>query len=165
MNAFAILVRRSRQAAWMTQEELADRSGLSPRTIQAIERGQVRRPQRETVRLLANALNLQDAARDEFETAARLGLPAPAGDPCTAEAQACPALGDMSGCLAQRVRRSMGRVDLHGLGASADPVAVMVRLLRAAGVSVDDYGLAGALVPNHTVPAHGRPTSSAAVSA
>jgi transcriptional regulator with XRE-family HTH domain len=56
MTDFAVLVRQLRHAAWMTQEELAEKSGLSPRTVQAIERGQVRRPHRETVRLLAKAL-------------------------------------------------------------------------------------------------------------
>lgn len=70
-NDFGVLVRRLRRAAWLTQEELAEKSGLSPRTIQAIERGQVTRPQRASVRLLADALGLNGAARVEFELAAR----------------------------------------------------------------------------------------------
>lgn len=143
MTAFAVLVRRSRQAAWMTQEELAERSGLSPRTIQAIERGQVRRPHRESVRLLVKALNLTGTVRAEFEAAARQGAPGPAEHTC-----------EPSGCLMQRLRNSIGPVDLRGLGADADPVAVLVRLLQAAGVELEDgYGFTGSLVPNHTLPA------------
>jgi DNA-binding XRE family transcriptional regulator len=151
MTAFAVLVRRSRQAAWMTQEELAERSGLSPRTIQAIERGQVRRPHRESVRLLANALSLHGKARVEFEAAARRGAPAPTEDPCDCDAAGCPTL---TGCLVRRLRDSIGHVDLDGLGPSADPAAVLIRLLAAAGIDLGDgYGFTGSLVPNHTLPA------------
>jgi transcriptional regulator with XRE-family HTH domain len=157
MTAFAVLVRRSRHAAWMTQEELAERSGLSPRTIQAIERGQVRRPHRESVRLLAKALSLHGTDRAEFEQAARQGSPAPTDSDCACDTHACADLSDPSGCLVQRLRRSVGHVDLHGLGSTADPVAVLIRLLRAAGIDLEDgadgYGFTDSLVPNHTLPA------------
>jgi transcriptional regulator with XRE-family HTH domain len=68
---FAELVREARHAALLTQEKLAERSGLSLRTIQEIERGRVSRPQRASVRLLADALGLDGTARAEFEQAAR----------------------------------------------------------------------------------------------
>jgi transcriptional regulator with XRE-family HTH domain len=70
-TTFGRLLRRFRHAAWLTQEELAEKSGLSPRTIQGIERGQVNRPHRESVRLLADALSLEGVDRTEFEAAAR----------------------------------------------------------------------------------------------
>ncbi len=56
--AFADLLKRFRVAAGMTQEELAERASLSARAISDLERGVKKRPQRETVRLLADALEL-----------------------------------------------------------------------------------------------------------
>jgi DNA-binding XRE family transcriptional regulator len=156
MTAFAVLVRRSRHAAWMTQEELAEKSGLSPRTIQAVERGQVKRPHRESVRLLAKALGLHGQARAEFEATARKGSPAPADNACGCDVHPCPALASMSGCLVRQLRRSGGHVDLHGLGHTADAAEVLVRLLRAVGIDPKDgtggYGLTCSLVPDHTLP-------------
>ncbi len=60
MNAesFADQLRRHRRAAGLTQEELAERAGLSARGISDLERGVKRRPHPETVRLLAAALDL-----------------------------------------------------------------------------------------------------------
>jgi transcriptional regulator with XRE-family HTH domain len=156
MTAFAVLVRQRRLNLWMTQEELAEKSGLSPRTIQAIERGRVLRPHRASVRLLGQALGLQGAAREEFEEAARRGDEAARRCECGG-ADPCPSVPDWAGCLARRLRRQGVRVDLRGLGPSADPVAVLVRLLRAAGVDPADalagYGFAGSLVSDHTLPA------------
>jgi transcriptional regulator with XRE-family HTH domain len=70
-TAFGVLVRRARHAALLTQERLAEHSGLSLRTIQEIECGRVSRPHRRSVRLLADALGLHGNARAEFEMAAR----------------------------------------------------------------------------------------------
>ncbi len=63
---FEILIRRARREAGMTQEELAERSGLSARTISDIERGICRVPRRGTLELLANALTLSDQLRCEW---------------------------------------------------------------------------------------------------
>jgi transcriptional regulator with XRE-family HTH domain len=73
--AFAVLLRRIRQAAALTQEELAERAGLSVRGIKALEGGERTRPHRDTVRLLADALQLTGEDRSAFETAARSTLP------------------------------------------------------------------------------------------
>jgi tetratricopeptide (TPR) repeat protein/transcriptional regulator with XRE-family HTH domain len=52
------LVRSHRVAAGLTQEELAQRSGLGVRTISDIERGRIGRPHRRSVELLCDALGL-----------------------------------------------------------------------------------------------------------
>lgn len=50
------LLKGYRVAAGLTQEELAERSGVSARTIGSIERGTLHRPRNESLRLLADAL-------------------------------------------------------------------------------------------------------------
>jgi transcriptional regulator with XRE-family HTH domain len=70
-SAFAALVRRHRLAAGLTQEALAERAGLSARGVQDLERGIRLAPRAETVRLLAEALGLDNAARAALVTAAR----------------------------------------------------------------------------------------------
>jgi tetratricopeptide (TPR) repeat protein/transcriptional regulator with XRE-family HTH domain len=67
---FGAVLRRQRHAAGLTQEQLAERAGLSPRAITALERGVSRAPRAETLRLLAEALNLSAAERTAFTAAA-----------------------------------------------------------------------------------------------
>jgi non-specific serine/threonine protein kinase len=69
--SFATLLRRYRQAAGLTQEELAERARLSVRGITDLERGVRRAPHKETVQLLADALALAPTERATFEAAAR----------------------------------------------------------------------------------------------
>src|SRR6202453_1540618 len=68
---FAGLLRKLRTEARLTQEELAEAAALSPRSVSDLERGIAATPRRETVRLLADALNLTGQARTEFEAVAR----------------------------------------------------------------------------------------------
>jgi len=68
---FPDLLRQLRTEARLTQEELADAASVSVRSVRDLERGKVATPQKETVRLLADALALTGPARAEFETAAR----------------------------------------------------------------------------------------------
>jgi tetratricopeptide (TPR) repeat protein/transcriptional regulator with XRE-family HTH domain len=75
---FAGLLRKLRTGARLTQEELAEATGLSPRSISDLERGIAATPRRETVRLLADALHLTGPARAEFEAVAR-GRAVPGG--------------------------------------------------------------------------------------
>jgi transcriptional regulator with XRE-family HTH domain len=56
--AFGDLLRRSRRALGMTQEELAERAGVSPRVISALESDPSHRPRKDTLQLLARALEL-----------------------------------------------------------------------------------------------------------
>ena len=68
---FAALLRKLRADARLTQEELAEAAGLSPRSVSDLERGIATTPRRETVRLLADALRLAGPARAQFEAVAR----------------------------------------------------------------------------------------------
>jgi predicted ATPase/transcriptional regulator with XRE-family HTH domain len=78
-TTFGALLRQHRLSAGLTQEELAERAGLSTRGIQALERGVHTSPRAETVRLLADALSLSAESRTSLIAAARpeLALAAP----------------------------------------------------------------------------------------
>jgi transcriptional regulator with XRE-family HTH domain len=78
---FAGLLRELRTGARLTQEEMAEAAGLSPRSISDLERGIAQAPCRATVRLLADALQLTGPARARFEAVARGRVPGGAG--CT----------------------------------------------------------------------------------
>jgi transcriptional regulator with XRE-family HTH domain len=56
----------------LSQEELADRSGMSVRAIRDLERGKVAHPRRTSVALLANALALAGTDREVFKDAANV---------------------------------------------------------------------------------------------
>ena len=88
--AFGDLTRRYRTAAGLTQEELAERAGVSARSIGDIERGVSRAPHKDTVGLLADALGLLGETRAAFEASAR--RPA-ARAPLLAPGDALPAAG------------------------------------------------------------------------
>jgi predicted ATPase/DNA-binding XRE family transcriptional regulator len=68
---FGDLLRRHRVAAALSQEALAARAGLSTRAVSDLERGVKQRPYLETVRLLADALELGLPERAALATAAR----------------------------------------------------------------------------------------------
>src|ERR671936_3070083 len=68
---FATLLRRYRQAAGLSQEELAARAGLSARTVGDLERGGSHAPRKDTVELLAQALDLGAPERAALAEAAR----------------------------------------------------------------------------------------------
>jgi predicted ATPase/DNA-binding XRE family transcriptional regulator len=73
-------LRRLRSRAELTQEELAERAGISVRAVSDIERGVRRRIYPVTARQLAAALELPAAERSTFERTAR-GLPAASNPP------------------------------------------------------------------------------------
>lgn len=60
---FAELLRGARHAASLTQEELAERAGLTVNAIGQLERGERTRPYPATVRAIADALELQPPER------------------------------------------------------------------------------------------------------
>ncbi len=64
--SFAVLLRRLRKAAFLTQEDLAHAARLSSRAISDLERGLTRTTRRDTASRLADALNLRGSSREDF---------------------------------------------------------------------------------------------------
>ncbi len=85
---FGALLRACRRSAGLSQEELAERSGLNVRTVRNLERGHSRWPYRDTLHRLADALNLDGSARADFiaEPACWLGADSDGGDGAVAGA-------------------------------------------------------------------------------
>jgi predicted ATPase/DNA-binding XRE family transcriptional regulator len=67
----APLLRWLRTSAGLTQEDLAERAGISARTVSDVERGLRTVIYRDTSRRIAAALSLDDTTRERFERAAR----------------------------------------------------------------------------------------------
>jgi transcriptional regulator with XRE-family HTH domain len=93
-DSFGALLARLRHSSGLTQEQLADRAGLSVRAISSLECGS-RHPRRLTVDRLAVALDLSPAQRGEL---ARVALhqrrrPAPVGALLDAGAASGPLIG------------------------------------------------------------------------
>ena len=65
------VLKQLRVSAGLTQEELAERSGISARTVSDVERGLRINVYPDTARRLAAALGLQEEARHRFEAIAR----------------------------------------------------------------------------------------------
>ena len=74
--SFGGLLRRLRDEAGLTQEELAEAATLSPRSVSDLERGVNLTARHDTARLLARALGLSGPQRALFEAAARGRTPA-----------------------------------------------------------------------------------------
>jgi predicted ATPase/DNA-binding XRE family transcriptional regulator len=68
---FGVMLRRLREDAGMTREGLAERAGLSPRAISALERSERQRPYPHTVHALAAALSLSPDHQAALEQAGR----------------------------------------------------------------------------------------------
>ena len=68
---FAGLLRQLRAEARLTQEELAEAAGISPRSVSDLERGINRTARKETAALLAGTLGLPGAVAELFVAAAR----------------------------------------------------------------------------------------------
>ena len=83
---FGALLRGYRVTAGLSQEALAERAGLSARAVGDLERGAKLRPHPETLRRLADALQLGSADR------AALAAARPGFRPATAPATPTPAL-------------------------------------------------------------------------
>jgi tetratricopeptide (TPR) repeat protein/transcriptional regulator with XRE-family HTH domain len=74
--SFAGLLRQLRTEAKLTQEELAEAAGVSPRSVSDLERGITRTAHKDTGVLLAGALGLPGPVRELFVAAARGKAPA-----------------------------------------------------------------------------------------
>src|SRR5215469_1636763 len=76
-GSFGKCLRRLRREAGLTQQMLANRSGISVDAISSHENGRARRPHPDTVELLANGLGLGPAAREALMAARRDERPRP----------------------------------------------------------------------------------------
>ena len=121
--AFASLLRKLRRKARLTQEELAGAAGVSVRAVSNLERGAVTTPQKDTVRLLADALGLVGPVRAEFEAAAR---DRPAAGGVAAATRTLPRdIASFTGRqqeleqLAKAAARAGGVVSIHAIGGMA----------------------------------------------
>src|SRR5437763_15360256 len=104
--SFAGLLRQFRAEARLTQEELAEAAGLSPRSVSDLERGINRTARKDTAELLADALDLAGPTRALFVAAAR-GR-GPAEDVLAAREGKTPGAGQrvgrgMRGCPSRRL--------------------------------------------------------------
>jgi predicted ATPase/DNA-binding XRE family transcriptional regulator len=72
-DCFGDLLRGFRVAASLTQEVLAERCGISPATVAALEQGRRRAPRLSTVRLIASALEVTAAELGALAEAASRG--------------------------------------------------------------------------------------------
>jgi transcriptional regulator with XRE-family HTH domain len=80
VRGFGTRLRSCRQSAGLSQQELAERSGLSVRAISDLERGRTRFPYQDSLARLADALALAGLARMEFiASASRRLAPAEGG--------------------------------------------------------------------------------------
>ena len=70
-DLFGSLLRRHRNAAGLTQEELAERAGVSAHSVSNMERGVSHVPRAATVRLLITALNLSQVEAARLWSSAR----------------------------------------------------------------------------------------------
>ena len=70
-STFGELLLRCRRAAGLTQEDLAEASGVSVRALRELERGRAQAAQRRSAQALADALGLTGDDREEFLSVAR----------------------------------------------------------------------------------------------
>jgi transcriptional regulator with XRE-family HTH domain len=134
-HPFSRLLRRYRLAAGLTQEELAERAGVSRRSIGDMERGLPHVPHKENLTLLAETLGLSPEERRAFVAAARGAgrLPAQGADggASTAGAAVPPLVGRMQELdLLQRHLENHGAPPLLLL--AGEPGIGKSRLLQAA---------------------------------
>jgi predicted ATPase/transcriptional regulator with XRE-family HTH domain len=127
------IVRRLRRRAGLTQEELAERAGLTVNTIGALERGQRRRLYPHTARALADALGLDDVERAGLTELASGRVAAAAGPPAAPvpAAEPSPRVGASSGDLPVGLTSFIGRE--RELTATALLLAGGTRLLTLTG--------------------------------
>jgi len=126
--SFAELLRQLRVEAELTQEELAEAAGLSPRSVSDLERGINRTARLDTARLLAGALGLDGPVRVAFVAAAR--GQAPAADVLAVRGGAAP------GAFAAAATRALPRDIAAFTGRQAELAQLMGTLADAAAGGV-----------------------------
>jgi predicted ATPase/transcriptional regulator with XRE-family HTH domain len=138
-ESLAELLRSLRSTARLSQESLAELSGLSTRTISDIETGAARTPRLITVMLLAEALGLSPADRSRLQDAARKPSARPDGGglamPAAAALRAAALVGrdaDVARLCALLARDGVRLVTLVGpAGVGKTSLAIRVAVDRA----------------------------------
>jgi transcriptional regulator with XRE-family HTH domain/tetratricopeptide (TPR) repeat protein len=80
-ESLAKLLRTWRERAILTQEQLAERAGVSVGTVRGVESGRIRRPRSDSLRLLADGLELSEAERSALVASGRGLVDGPGGAP------------------------------------------------------------------------------------
>ncbi len=133
-GAFGSHLRACRRAAGLSQQELAERAGLSIRTIGNLERGASKWPYRDSLHRLADALGLRDEARAEFIAAGRL-YGCLAADPAPGGAR--PAVAPAGGPRTGRGRApARGRARLRSAGRRGQLATLSQVLQQPGGTAV-----------------------------
>jgi transcriptional regulator with XRE-family HTH domain/tetratricopeptide (TPR) repeat protein len=131
-QSFGRLLCSLRLKAGLTQEELAERSGVSVRALSDIERGRTTRPYRDSVERLADALGLSGPARQQFlDTARGRGV---ASAPPAPSAPSAPSAALTR--LAQLVPRQMPANVPYFAGRTSELSVLATHLRAAPGTSV-----------------------------
>ena len=123
--SFAGLLRRLRAEARLTQEELAEAAGVSPRSVSDLERSINRTARKDTAQLLADALGLAEPVRALFVAAAR-GKAAPE-DVLAARGEQAP------GAAAAAATRALPRDTVSFTGREGELARLLEALTPAAG--------------------------------
>ncbi|GAA4600698.1 putative ATPase/DNA-binding XRE family transcriptional regulator [Actinoplanes octamycinicus] len=149
--SFGELLRGLRRSARLTQEELAERAGLSARTVSDLERGVYPTARRDSARSLAGALRLDGPERERFLLVARGGAtPAPLPDgllPGTPITGRDRELDDLAALLNRPDHRLITVIGPGGVGKTRLAYEV-ARRAAASGVPVAVVPLAGLTEPD-----------------
>jgi predicted ATPase/transcriptional regulator with XRE-family HTH domain len=144
-SSFGARLKRLREAAGLTQEELAGRAGLTAKAISLLERGERRHPYPHTVRALADALGLSEAERIALIAA----IPSRSGDvPFTGGAAARPYAPPVS--LTPLVGRDREVEEVAGLLARGN--ARLLTLTGAGGIGKTRLGIEASRRAQETFP-------------